>query len=125
MAKTNPLFTILTLDESIKSILLSAGIKTEFDFDLAKLERICKQNALILSQKKIELMILHYCKTLKTKNDRVLKINVEYPSPSVVRIIFTIRLFGSNELPLLNPQELTTVVSSGEWRKASGEKVKK
>lgn len=125
MSKTDSLATLLALDESLKSIFLSAGTKSEFDFDLAELEQTCKQNNLLFSQKKIESIILEYCKVLKRKNNRVLNMTVGHPSSSVVRITFTIRLFGDNDSSFINPEELKTVVSSGEWRRASGERINK
>lgn len=115
---------LVTLDDAVKSILLSAGIKTEYDFDLNKIARICKENGSDLNNEQIKIVILHHCNVLREKNQRVLKVETEDLSPTVLRVVFTVRLFRDDDLTLVSPDDLRTIISSGEWRRGDGLLVK-
>ena len=119
-----PLATFVTFDDAIKSILLSAGTRCEYDFDLVKMENICKKSGLPLGSSKISSLILAYCKKLKKENGRVIDMKFENLG-GTLRATFTIRLFGIDDLSVLESKHLKTVVSSGEWRSGTGHRVKK
>jgi hypothetical protein len=117
------LATLVTLDDSIKKILLSSGTKCEYDFDLRKIERTCQEGNSLLTQKVIKTAILHYCDALK-KNTRVISMEVENLSSMVLRVIFTLKNFDNDDLPLMDEDDLRTVISLGEWRNGAGQEVK-
>jgi hypothetical protein len=119
------LATLLTIDDTLKNILLSAGTKCEYDFNLAKIETVAKDNLLQLSRKEIKKAILVYCGVLRNENQRVLNMETEDLTSSILRVTFTVKLFDGNELPLLDTDKLRSVISSGEWRNASGRRVRK
>lgn len=116
------LATLVTLDDSIKEMLLSVGTKCEYDFDLGEMERICRNGNSLLTQGVIRTAILHYCDVLK-KNRRVISMEVENLSLTVMRVIFTFKNFDNNDLPLMDESSLRTVISSGEWRSGDGREV--
>jgi hypothetical protein len=108
----------ITVMETMKEILMGTAMKCEFQFDIGQAVRGLAEAGLYFTTKDLEGMLLAYCNIIKDRNERVIKVEIEHPSPEVVIFAFTVRVFDGKELPLIDEEAAQRLfVSSNDFQK--------